>query len=270
MERDLSSEPTPLDVKELLASRDKTMPKDMVMPRVLSRTSCTILEEVLQLPRSNSRMPTDSKELTPWLLLQKDYTLANSSSLERKVNSIRLNSRIVFNGKLTIFLSSIIAELTIGNILPLGQIPEGSVVCNIEESAGDCGKIARAGGGYGLIVAQDPDKNVTRVRLPSGSKKTLSSSCRAMIGIIAGGGRTDKPLLKAGRAWHKYKAKRNEWPRVRGVAMNPVDHPHGGGNQQHMGKPGTVRRDKPAGAKSGQISARRTGRVRGSLRTDEV
>jgi large subunit ribosomal protein L8e len=162
------------------------------------------------------------------------------------------------------------AELTIGNILPLGQIPEGSVVCNIEESAGDCGKIARAGGGYGLIVAQDPDKNVTRVRLPSGSKKTLSSSCRAMIGIIAGGGRTDKPLLKAGRAWHKYKAKRNEWPRVRGVAMNPVDHPHGGGNQQHMGKPGTVRRDKPAGAKSGQISARRTGRVRGSLRTDEV
>jgi len=162
------------------------------------------------------------------------------------------------------------AELAIGNILPLGQIPEGSVVCNIEESAGDCGKIARAGGGYGLIVAQDADKHVTRVRLPSGSKKTLSSNCRAMIGIIAGGGRTDKPLLKAGRAWHKYKAKRNEWPRVRGVAMNPVDHPHGGGNQQHMGKPGTVRRDKPAGAKSGQISARRTGRVRGSLRTDEV
>jgi large subunit ribosomal protein L8e len=162
------------------------------------------------------------------------------------------------------------AELTIGNILPLGSIPEGTVVCNIEESPGDCGKMARAGGGYGLIVAQDSDKGVTRVRLPSGSKKTVSSMCRAMVGIIAGGGRTDKPLLKAGRAWHKYKAKRNEWPKVRGVAMNPVDHPHGGGNQQHMGKPGTVRRDKPAGAKSGQISARRTGRVRGSLRTDEA
>ena len=51
--------------------------------------------------------------------------------------------------------------------------------------------------------------------------------------------------------------------------MNPVDHPHGGGNQQHMGKPGTVRRDRPAGSKSGQISARRTGRVRGSLRTGD-
>jgi len=162
------------------------------------------------------------------------------------------------------------AELTIGNILPLSQIPEGTVICNIEQRTGDCGKLARASGDYALIIAQDSDRNVTRIRLPSGSKKTLSSDNRAMVGIVAGGGRTDKPLLKAGRAWHKYKAKRNEWPRVRGVAMNPVDHPHGGGNQQHMGKPGTVRRDKPAGAKSGQISARRTGRVRGSLRTDEV
>jgi large subunit ribosomal protein L8e len=50
-----------------------------------------------------------------------------------------------------------------------------------------------------------------------------------MVGIVAGGGRTDKPLLKAGRAYHKYKAKRNSWPVVRGVAMNPVEHPHGGG-----------------------------------------
>ena len=162
------------------------------------------------------------------------------------------------------------AELTIGNILPIGQIPEGTVICNIEAKVGDCGKMARASGGYALIIAQDADRNVTRIRLPSGSKKTISGDCRAMVGLIAGGGRTDKPVLKAGRAFHKYRAKRNEWPKVRGVAMNPVDHPHGGGNQQHMGKPGTVRRDKPAGAKSGQISARRTGRVRGSLRTDDV
>jgi large subunit ribosomal protein L8e len=162
------------------------------------------------------------------------------------------------------------ATLTIGNILPVGQIPEGAVICNIEAKVGDCGKLARASGDYAIIVSQDPDKSVTRIRLPSGSKKTLNSSCRAMIGLVAGGGRTDKPMLKAGRAYHKYKAKRNEWPKVRGVAMNPVDHPHGGGNQQHMGKPGTVKRTLSAGAKSGQISARRTGRVRGSLRTDEV
>jgi large subunit ribosomal protein L8e len=162
------------------------------------------------------------------------------------------------------------AELTVGNILPLAQIPEGTVICNIEAKEGDNGVMARASGGYALIVAQDSEKGTTRLRLPSGSKKTVSNVCRAMVGLIAGGGRTDKPMLKAGRAYHKYKAKRNEWPKVRGVAMNPVDHPHGGGNQQHMGKPGTVRRDMPAGAKSGQISARRTGRVRGSLRTDDV
>jgi len=162
------------------------------------------------------------------------------------------------------------AKLSVGNILPLGQVPDGTVICNIEAKPNDCGKIARASGDYAIIISQDHDRGVCRVRLPSGSKKTLSSKCRAMIGLVAGGGRTDKPMLKAGRAFHKYRVKRNEWPIVRGVAMNPVDHPHGGGNQQHMGFSGTVKRDTPAGAKSGQIAARRTGRVRGSVRGDEV
>jgi large subunit ribosomal protein L8e len=162
------------------------------------------------------------------------------------------------------------ANLEIGNILPIGSIPEGTVICNIEAKQGDCGKMCRASGDYAIIISHDADKGICRIRLPSGSKKTISRACRAMVGLVAGGGRTDKPLLKAGRAWHKYKAKRNEWPIVRGVAMNPVDHPHGGGNQQHMGFSGCVRRDTPAGKKSGQIAARRTGRVRGSLRTDDV
>jgi large subunit ribosomal protein L8e len=70
-----------------------------------------------------------------------------------------------------------------------------------------------------------------------------------LAGLVAGGGRIDKPLLKAGRAYHKYKAKRNCWPRVRGVAMNPVEHPHGGGNHQHIGKASTVSRFKSAGRK---------------------
>jgi len=186
----------------------------------------------------------------------------------KRVNSLVCAPEGLYSGQF--IFSGRKANLAIGNILPLGQIPEGTVICNIEEKVGDCGKMARASGDYGIIVSQDAERGVSRIRLPSGSKKTLSNKCRAMIGLIAGGGRTDKPILKAGRAFHKYRVKRNEWPKVRGVAMNPVDHPHGGGNQQHMGKPGTVRRDRPAGAKSGQISARRTGRVRGSLRTDEV
>ena len=59
------------------------------------------------------------------------------------------------------------------------------------------------------------------------------------------------------------KGKRKNWPRVRGVAMNPVEHPHGGGNQQHIGHPSTMRRDVSRGKKVGLIAARRTGLIRG-------
>ena len=64
----------------------------------------------------------------------------------------------------------------------------------------------------------------------------LAILCMVIIGgIAAGGGRMDKPLLKAGRAYHKYRVKRNCWPKTRGVAMNPVDHPHGGGEGRSSG-----------------------------------
>lgn len=99
-------------------------------------------------------------------------------------------------------------------------MPEGTVICNLEEKNGDRGRLARAGGTYATIVSHNHDTKRTRVKLPSGAKKVLSSGCRAMVGLVAGGGRIDKPILKAGRAYHKYKAKRNCWPRVRGVCMN--------------------------------------------------
>lgn len=155
------------------------------------------------------------------------------------------------------------AQLKVGNVLPLGSMPEGSLVCNVEEHVGDRGGLARASGEYATIVAHNPDNGTTRLRLPSGAKKVIKSECRAAVGIVAGGGRLDKPVLKAGRSYHKYKAKRNCWPKVRGVAMNPVEHPHGGGNHQHIGHPSTVSRDAPPGQKVGLIAARRTGRVRG-------
>ncbi len=69
-------------------------------------------------------------------------------------------------------------------------------------------------------MAHNPDTRITRIKLPSGIKKSVPSANRAMVGIVAGGGRIDKPMLKAGRAYHKYKVKRNCWPKVRGVAMN--------------------------------------------------
>jgi len=159
------------------------------------------------------------------------------------------------------------AKLHIGNILPLKSLPEGAIISNVEERPGDRGKFARASGNYATIVAHNPDNDTTRIRLPSGAKKLVQSGCRGMVGVVAGGGRIDKPMLKAGRQFHKYKAKRNSWPHVRGVAMNPVEHPHGGGNHQHIGHPSTIRRDAPAGQKVGLIAARRTGRTRGAQAT---
>lgn len=158
------------------------------------------------------------------------------------------------------------AQISIGNCMPLGTMPEGMIISNVEEKMGDGGKLARTSGAYITLVSHNVDNNTSKVKLPSGQKKTFSSRNRALIGIIAGGGRTDKPMLKAGNAYHKYKVKRNCWPKVRGVAMNPVEHPHGGGNHQHIGKPSTVRRNCPPGRKVGLIAARRTGRLRGGKR----
>merc|ERR1712071_205516 len=112
------------------------------------------------------------------------------------------------------------ATLQIGNVLPVGTMPEGTIVCNIEEQHGDRGTLARTSGNYATVIGHNPYTKKSRVKLPSGAKKVISSNNRAMVGIIAGGGRIDKPILKAGRAYHKYKAKRNCWPIVRGVAMN--------------------------------------------------
>ncbi|KAJ6989840.1 hypothetical protein NC653_018365 [Populus alba x Populus x berolinensis] len=151
----------------------------------------------------------------------------------------------------------------VGNVLPLRSVPEGAVVCNVEHHVGDRGAFARASGDYAIVISHNPDNDTTRIKLPSGSKKIVPSGCRGMIGQVAGGGRTEKPMLKAGNAYHKFRVKRNCWPKVRGVAMNPVEHPHGGGNHQHIGHASTVRRDAPPGQKVGLIAARRTGRLRG-------
>jgi len=155
------------------------------------------------------------------------------------------------------------AALTVGNVIPIGKLPEGTVISCVEEKQGDRGRIARTSGSHATIVGHSEDCKSTRIRLPSGLRKTLKSNSRATIGIVAGGGRIDKPMLKAGNSYHKYKVKRNCWPKVRGVAMNPVEHPHGGGNHQHIGHPSTVSRFAPPGQKVGLIAAKRTGLLRG-------
>jgi large subunit ribosomal protein L2 len=150
------------------------------------------------------------------------------------------------------------AEIKTGNTLPLGEIPEGVLICNIENSPEDGGQFARSSGAYAVLVAHDVGKTV--VQLPSGEMKWLSPLCKATIGVVAGGGRTDKPFVKAGKKFHKMKTRAAKYPRVRGVAMNAVDHPFGGGGWQHPGRPKTVSRNAPPGRKVGSIAARRTGK----------
>ncbi len=154
-------------------------------------------------------------------------------------------------------LCGVAAPVTQGNTLPLSHIPEGTPIYNIENFPGDGGRLVRSSGSYALVIAHDGANTI--VQLPSGKLRPFDSRCRASVGILANGGRKDKPILKAGKAWHIYRSQAKYWPVVRKVKMNPVAHPHGGGSG-HPGKPTTVARGTPPGRKVGLIAARRTGR----------
>lgn len=145
-------------------------------------------------------------------------------------------------------------EIDRGHTLPVGQIPEGTLVYNVEARPGDGGRFARAAGTAALVVSQG-EKTV--VQLPSGKFKEFHSMCRATIGVIAGAGRPDKPFFKAGKKIHAFRSFSKAPFKVRGVAKNPVDHPHGGGAHQHVGRPSTVPSSAPPGRKVGRLSPKR-------------
>ncbi len=150
------------------------------------------------------------------------------------------------------------AEIKIGNTLPLSEIPEGSPVYNIEVTPGDGGKLVRGAGSYAKIMSKLPDGVI--VIMPSKKRKKFHSMCRACIGIIAGGGRYEKPLLKAGKAHYKFRAKNKIWPVVSGVSQNAVDHPFGGKHSHKKGRPTQAKHNAPPGRKVGMIRPKKSGR----------
>ena len=83
---------------------------------------------------------------------------------------------------MTVFSICFSANLQVGNILPVGSMPEGTIVCCLEEKTGDRGRLARASGNYATVISHNPDTRRTRVKLPSGTKKVMPSSNRAMVG----------------------------------------------------------------------------------------
>lgn len=146
------------------------------------------------------------------------------------------------------------AEPETGSVLPLKAIPVGTHIFNIESRPGDGGKFVRAAG-MGATLVSAGARPV--VQLPSGQFRSFEPECRATVGRTAGGGHKTKPLAKAGKKYHTLKSKAVRYPRTRGVAMNAVAHPHGGGSHQHVGGPSTVSANAPPGKKVGRLSPKK-------------
>jgi large subunit ribosomal protein L2 len=147
-------------------------------------------------------------------------------------------------------------EVKPGNVLSLKKIPEGVPIFNIEGIPGDGGKFARSSGGFGFIRTKE--RNSCIVKLPSKKIRKFDLRCLATIGIVAGGGRKEKPFVKAGKKFKAMKSRGKMYPVVSGVSMNPLDHPFGGSTKPGVSK--TVSRHAPPGAKVGSFGAKRTGR----------
>ena len=121
-----------------------------------------------------------------------------------------------------------------GNVLPISSIPVGTVICCIELKPGKGAQMVRTAGSSAQLMAKEGD--YAQVRLPSGEVRMVSVKCRAMIGEIGNSEHENVNLGKAGRKRHM-----GVRPSVRGVVMNPNDHPHGGGEgKSPIGLPGPV------------------------------
>ena len=115
-----------------------------------------------------------------------------------------------------------------GNAMPLGSIPIGTIVHNVEMKPGKGGQIARSAGTFAQLVGRDAAYAV--IRLTSGEQRMVLGACMATIGAVSNPDQSNIKLAKAGRS--RWLGRR---PSVRGVAMNPVDHPHGGGEGKTSG-----------------------------------
>ena len=115
-----------------------------------------------------------------------------------------------------------------GNAMPLGKIPEGLLVHNVELKPGKGAQMVRSAGSYARIMASD--SGMVTLKLPSGELRMVSEACLATIGSVGNKSHENISIGKAGRS--RWLGRR---PKVRGVAMNPVDHPHGGGEGKTSG-----------------------------------
>lgn len=175
---------------------------------------------------------------------------------ENKIRNLMIAPEGIKVGGVVEYGEKIAAEN--GNMLLLKDIPEGTLVYNIEGQPGDGGKFVRSSGAFARVIAKMKSKVV--VQLPSKKQKEFNPNCRATIGIIAGSGRKEKPFLKAGTKFYAMRAKNKLWPIIGGTSQNAVDHPFGGSSSAHKGKPTIAPKNAPPGRKVGAIHPRRMGR----------
>ncbi len=148
-------------------------------------------------------------------------------------------------------------EIKEGNILGLKDIPVKTRVYCVESRPRDGGIFIKTGGSSGVI--NKVVGNYTFVLMPSKKEKKLNSKCRAIVGIVAGAGRLDKPILKAGKRHHMKRSKGKLWPRTSAVKMNAIDHPFGSGRAKNP-KSKIAKRNAPPGRRVGLLRPRRTGK----------
>jgi len=150
------------------------------------------------------------------------------------------------------------AQTSPGSTLRLRDIPEGTLIYNIESQPGDGGKFCRTSGISARILSKTDKEAV--IIMPSKKQKKFQLDCRAAIGTIAGGGRPEKPFLKAGAKFHKQRAKNKLYPRTSACKMNAVDHPYGNKRSSRKAKQKVTSRFAPPGRKVGKIASKRTGK----------
>ena len=205
----------------------------------LDKPTTAIVQDIIHCPGHNAPLA---------LLLFKD----GYKTLIGAHESMSVNSEISYGEQ---------TEIKPGNIANLENIPIGTDVYNIERTPGDGGKFIKTAGVSGKIVAKQ-ENNKILIIMPSKKQKLFNSKCKAIIGILAGGGRNQKPFVKAGKRWHIRRARGKLFPRTSAVAMNPCNHPFGSGRGRHPGKSTIAPRFAPPGRKVGLLKPKRTGRKR--------
>jgi large subunit ribosomal protein L2 len=150
------------------------------------------------------------------------------------------------------------SEISAGNIMALKDIPEGTLIFNIESQPGDGGKFCRTSGCAAKVVSKIKDK--VTILLPSKNEKKFNLNCRACVGIPAGAGRKEKPFLKAGAVHHAKRSKNKRYPMISAAAQNAVDHPFGNTRSSRKAKNKSTGRFAPPGRKVGSLWPKRTGK----------